>query len=262
MPSPSCSGRAFFRSIGLCFLAAGMVLSYPAWILLDRRSASPQRRTRWFQFWGRLVARWIGLDLRVEGSPPPGGLLISNHQSYLDIVVLSQAVPCVFVSKSEVRSWFFFGRVATLLGTVFVDRSRAASLPDVVAQMQERLQQGLAVVLFPEGTTGNGSGLLPFRSSTLAAAQSFAGPVTPAALVYQIAVGSVADWVCYWGDHHFISHLWKLLGLPGVRATVRFGSAVPPQPDRKKLSQLLEQEVRTLFLGLIDKDPEPAKIAL
>jgi 1-acyl-sn-glycerol-3-phosphate acyltransferase len=231
-------------------------------MLLDHRSAPPQRRTRWFQFWGRWVARWIGLDLIFEGSPPPGGLLISNHQSYLDIVVLSQAVPCVFVSKSEVRSWFFFGRVATLLGTVFVDRSRAASLPDVVAQMQERLQQGLAVVLFPEGTTGNGSDLLPFRSSTLAAAQNFAGPVTPAAIRYHLDHGAIADWVCYWGDHHFVPHLWKLLGLARVYATLRFGSPVPPQPDRKKLSQLLEQEVKTLLLGLIDKAPKPAKTTL
>jgi 1-acyl-sn-glycerol-3-phosphate acyltransferase len=153
--------------------------------------------------------------------------VISNHLSYLDIVVFASLHPCVFVSKEEVRRWPVVGWMTTMSGTVYVARGHGGSAMRARKGMQAALDAGLPVVFFPEGTTSNGSQLLKFHSGLLSQVIAGGAPVTAAHSRYSLVEDngpdvSVANDVCYWGDRSMLAHIFKFLGLRGVRAEVRF----------------------------------------
>src|ERR1700736_1094256 len=154
------------------------------------------------RFWaGGLRGR--GIEIRMEGEFPERGAVISNHLSYLDIVVFAALHPCVFVSKEEVRRWPVVGWMTTMSGTVYVARGHGGSAMRARKGMQAALDAGLPVVFFPEGTTSNGSHLLKFHSGLLSQVIAGGAPVTAAYVNYSFAVEnghdvSVADDVSYW----------------------------------------------------------------
>jgi 1-acyl-sn-glycerol-3-phosphate acyltransferase len=163
----------------------------------------------------------------MEGRFPERGAVISNHLSYLDIVVFATLHPCVFVSKAEIKSWPVVGWMTTMSGTVYVERGHGGSAMRARKGMQAAVDAGLPVVFFPEGTTTNGSQLLKFHSGLLSQVLDGGSPVTAAYLRYSLVEDngpdvSVADDVCYWGDRNMLQHIFKFLGLRGVRAEVRF----------------------------------------
>ena len=170
----------------------------------------------------------MGIEISVVGGRfPERGALISNHLSYIDIIVLAAIHPCVFASKAEIASWPVVGWMTTMSGTVYVERGHGGSAMQARKGMQEAVDAGLPVVFFPEGTTSNGSQLLKFHSGLLAQLIDGGAPVTAAYLRYRLAEDngpdvSVADDVCYWGDRNMLAHIFKFLGLRGVRVDVRF----------------------------------------
>ncbi len=110
-----------------------------------------------------------------SGTPPAPGeaaLVLSNHVSWLDIIAIGALRPLSFVAKSEIRGWPVIGHLAILQRTLFIDRARRAATATVSAAMGHRLASGELVVLFAEGTTGDGTRLLPFRSSLVGAARA------------------------------------------------------------------------------------------
>ena len=111
----------------------------------------------------QLVCRIIGLKLNIEGNVPKQGLLVSNHISWMDIPVLSATCPVSFIAKKEVASWPMFGWLAKLQGSEFVDRQNTYSTGSSASRLKDRLAKGEILVLFPEGTSGNGRRLLPFQ---------------------------------------------------------------------------------------------------
>lgn len=125
------------------------------------------------QLFHRLVCRGLGVRAIMRGEPPAagrGGLIVANHVSWLDISVLGAMRPLAFVAKSEVATWPVIGWFAKLQRTVFIDRMRRSATAAVASEMGRRLQDGQAVVLFAEGTTGDGTRIQPLRSSLLGAA--------------------------------------------------------------------------------------------
>jgi 1-acyl-sn-glycerol-3-phosphate acyltransferase len=166
--------------------------------------------------------------------------------SYLDILVYGSVAPCVFVSKKEVKSWPIFGQMARMAGTVFIDRSRAADTRRVNSEMQEALGAGAVVVLFPEGTSSDGTGLLPFRPALFDAPVRTGEGITPAHLSYKLSDGSPENDVAYWGPMSFFPHLLKLLSKTGIRATIRFSAASHKFGDRK----VAAEETRGMVLEL------------
>src|SRR5580704_5824 len=133
---------------------------------LKRRKTFPHR-------YHRFLCRLFGIRLTVIGTPVQdrGVLMISNHTSYFDILALSGAARVSFVAKSQVASWPFFGLLAKLQGTVFIDRERRTSAGDARDLIRQRLQEGDALVLFPEGTSNDGNRVLPFKSALMGAAE-------------------------------------------------------------------------------------------
>ena len=206
-------------------------------------------RVRWLQRVALRHAKWIGLRIRVHGEIPHTGLIVANHVSYLDIVALSAVARCAFVSKMEVARWPLFGLYARHGATIFVDRERRTAVADVSEQMRKRLDAGVPLTLFPEGTSTGGDDVLQFRSSLFDPVVKLGCPVTACALRYSLDDGgSVADEVAYWRDMTLAPHLLNLLGKNGVMLDIYFGPTSHRTGDRKTLAHDLHTEVRSLLL--------------
>ena len=198
--------------------------------LVVKRPATREARADWLHRFCARAMRRMRIDIGVAGVFPERGAVISNHLSYVDIVVFATLHPCVFVSKAEIRRWPVVGWMTTMSGTVYVERGHGGSAMRARKGMQAAVDAGLPVVFFPEGTTTNGSHLLKFHSGLLAQVLYSGSPVTAACLSYSFAEDngpgvSVEDDVCYWGDRNMLAHIFKFLGLRGVRAEVRFADA-------------------------------------
>jgi 1-acyl-sn-glycerol-3-phosphate acyltransferase len=185
----------------------------------------------------------INVHLSTSGDFPSRGLIVSNHLSYLDILVFSATLPCVFVSKAEVVRWPIFGRYARWAGTVFVQRHDRADAARANVSVADSLISGVPVVLFPEGTTTNGHTVLRFHSTMLQPAIDAAAQVTPCAIAYELDDGDASTEVCWWDDMPALAHFWNLLGKKVIRARIVFGEPIVASGDRKHLSHTLHDQV-------------------
>ena len=247
--------RAGWRTVRLLgmFVVAGTEL-------LVKRPATREERADWLHRFCARGIRGMGIEICVEGVFPSRGAVISNHLSYLDIVVFATLHPCVFVSKEEVRRWPVVGWMTTMSGTVYVARGHGGSAMRARKEMQAALDAGLPVVFFPEGTTSNGSHLLKFHSGLLSQVIAGGATVTTAYLSYSFTVDngpdeSVADDVCYWGNRNMLGHIFKFLALRGVRAQVRFAEEpIAFSSDgvhRKRAAAEARSAVEALGLGAV-----------
>ena len=192
----------------------------------------------------------IGVRVQVNGVPPrPPFILVSNHLGYLDVVVMGLLLPARFVAKSEVASWPVMGVLARSMDTVFINRTRHRDIQRVNQIIETILEQGDALVFYPEGTSSNGEKVLRFRAPLLDYPASRDYPVHYAALQYQVAkeYGPASQKVCWWDETPFFAHMLKLLGIPRIHATVTFGNAPVSEADRKKLATQLQEKVEALF---------------
>jgi 1-acyl-sn-glycerol-3-phosphate acyltransferase len=212
-------------------------------------NSAPAARALWLQRHARRALKIFKLEPRITGQVPARGLLVSNHLGYLDVFVLASLTPVVFVSKREIKSWPVVGWLAQMGGTLFVDRERRLQVVRMNNQIQAALNRGALVILFPEGASSNGQGVLPFKSALLEPAAQPAHPLSVGAIQYAIEDGDVADEVCYWGDHTFFPHLLNLLGKRAVRATVHFAPVQQTGADRKQLARQLRGKILKLKNG-------------
>jgi 1-acyl-sn-glycerol-3-phosphate acyltransferase len=215
-------------------------------VLRLRGKVSTLERAQWLHRWCAIAIHRLGIALQPEGEFPSRGLLVANHLGYLDVLVLSALHPCVFVSKMEVRSWPLFGLMAKLSGTVFVDRARTSAAHSTNAEMSTALAEDAVVVLFPEGTSSDGSTVLPFRPALFDAATKAGANVVSAHISYDVADGSAANDVCYWGEMSFFPHLLRLLSRHQIRARVRFAAETRKFDDRKLAARVTRDTVASL----------------
>jgi 1-acyl-sn-glycerol-3-phosphate acyltransferase len=188
----------------------------------------------------------FGVERKVSGRVPDSGLLVTNHVSFADIMLLSAVQPMVFVSKSEVGAWPVVGAIAGAAGTIFVERKRRTDVARVNADLRRVLDAGLLVTLFPEGTSSDGSSVLPFQPSLLQPAVEAALPVHPAHLSYWGRDRVRADDVAYFGERDLMPCLMALVNRRTTFGEVHFGDAVGPVGDRKTLASLLHASVAGL----------------
>lgn len=230
---------------GLTFLLAGsLLLAFAPTLLMGSRGADARARLRraWTRTWSRSALAALGVAVHTTGDPPAEPVLLAtNHLGYLDVLVLGAVRPCVFVAKREVRSWPIWGWLSRLGGTLFVDRASRRDAPRAVDDMARAMEAGECVVLFPEGTTSAGSGILPLRSALLEAAVRTGRPLHFATLTYRTGPTDPppSEAVCWWGDHEFLPHLLGLLRLDRVDVDARFGDAPLLGSDRKTLAARL-----------------------
>jgi 1-acyl-sn-glycerol-3-phosphate acyltransferase len=202
-----------------------------------------QARAAWLHYWSRFACRVLGIRVTTRRSMPSSGLLVSNHLSYIDIIGLSSIRPCVFVAKRDVASWPLFGWLAQAAGTIFVDRERRLSSPKAVDVIADAIAGGSVVVIFPEGTSSDGSTVLPFKSALLESAVQLRCPIAAASIDYALDDGSVADEVCYWREMTLVPHLVNLFFKREVRANYSFSAAKVRAGNRKQIARELRDDI-------------------
>ncbi|WP_022721708.1 1-acyl-sn-glycerol-3-phosphate acyltransferase [Rhodopseudomonas sp. B29] len=219
------------------------------------------------QLYHRLVCALIGVRIHQVGKPLGHDrpvLMLSNHVSWLDICVISAVTPAVFVAKSEVATWPVFGWLARMQRTIFVDRLARQRTGDATKEIGERLRGGDAVILFAEGTSSDGSRVLPFRSALVGAVHHALGddaqgidvqPITvqPMAITYTAFGGlpigrELRERVAWYGDADLIPHFIGLLAAGAIDVTVSWGDAIATSAaaDRKAITRDAEQSVRRM----------------
>jgi 1-acyl-sn-glycerol-3-phosphate acyltransferase len=241
--------RAARRAVALVLVLAAIVVRY--WLGRLRGPYTLERRAQWMQGSARLAMRSMGIRSVIHGQPPRRGLVVANHLSYLDIVILSAAMPCFFVAKAEIDTWPFFGKAARSGGTIFLDRASRLSANSVAKQINQRLQMPIPVLLFPEGTSTDGSHVLRFHSRLIHPATEAGAPITAAAIRYVIEDGTPERELCWFGDALFLPHLWKTLGTAGFSAQVRFGEP-HIYPDRRTAAESTHAEIEAMRAEFVD----------
>jgi len=154
----------------------------------------------------------------------------------------------VFVAKRDVASWPLFGSLAHAAGTIFVERERRFSSNKAVDLISETIAVSAVVVLFPEGTSSDGSTVLPFKSALLESAVQLRSPIAAASIDYSLDNGSVADEVCYWRDMTLVPHLLNVLFKREIRANYSFSPAKVRSGNRKEIARELRDEVVSMRL--------------
>jgi 1-acyl-sn-glycerol-3-phosphate acyltransferase len=209
--------------------------------------------SRLLTLWARLMTRLLGARVEVEGTPPRAPfLLVSNHLSYMDVVVLATCLPATFVARADVASWPFLGALCRSAGTIFIDRASRRDIGRALAAIRRTLGEGNGVAFFPEATTSGGGALLPFRAPLLEVAARDALPVSYAALGYATTPGGppASEAVCWWGGRPFLPHLVDLFSLPGFTCRIVFGDRPIEGEDRKDLARRLEESVLAILPSL------------
>lgn len=209
--------------------------------------------TRFHKIWCGI----IGIKVVVRGEPFKDGpcLLASNHNSYFDIPVLGSVVPLSFVAKKEVAAWPFFGTLARLQKTVFVDRERRTKAAATANEIHQRIADGDTLLLFPEGTSSDGNRVLPFKSALMAVAQMAVGGgedakpvnVQPVSVTYTKLCGipmgrQFRPYFAWYGDMDLGPHLWEAFSLGPFEVVVEFHEPVTidTQGSRKVIAAYCE----------------------
>ncbi len=242
----------------MSLLRIGYKLSRAFWHILSgfvtirRRfhKLSAHERGLQVQAWARRMLHISGIDLVVHGEPLATGpvLLVSNHISWLDILVMHSAGYCRFVSKSEVQRWPLVGTLASGAGTLFIERESRRDAHRVVHHMVAHLQEGQVLAVFPEGTTGDGLTLKPFHANLIQAAITANVPVQPLALRFvDRHSGQISMAPRFIDDDTLLASLWRTLSARGLLAEVTIGSpTLALGRNRRKWAHDLQREVESL----------------
>ncbi len=249
---------------GIAFIILTIVLV--AMLLILRAMRLPGRGVI-SQAYSRMICALLGVRITVQGalSTDRAVLVVANHVSWLDILVIAATAPTIFVAKSEVAGWPLVGIAARARGTVFVDRQRRHRSEDTNGEIAAQLAAGAAIVLFAEGTSSDGNRVLPFRSSLFGAVRQ-AGVegirVQPLSIAYLRIHGlpmgrrhrPVAAW---YGDMDLAPHLVDLMKRGPLDVTLTWGDiqASRPDADRKALAQAMEQAVRRITTDVLRGRP-------
>lgn len=219
-------------------------------LTLFPRLGQPAKEAR-VQVWALAMLKVAGIELVVRGTPVAEGpaLLVANHLSWLDIVVLHASRYCRFVSKADIRHWPLVGTLAGGAGTVYIERASRRDAHRVVHHMTRQLQLGDVLAVFPEGTTGDSTRLKPFHANLLQAAISAGAPVQPVALRFVDAdTGQTCYAPRYIDDDSIFESIWETLNVRHLRAEVTFGEIQACQGrDRRTWAVDLQRDVERLL---------------
>ena len=206
--------------------------------------------------WCRVFCRLFGVRLRLQGATlEPGPLMVvANHVSWLDILCMAAHWPVSFLSKSEIRRWPVVGAAASALGTMYIERGARNAADQAVAAMGRRLAEGHRVLFFPEGTTTDGSVLLPFRPRLFQAAVDAGVGVQPVALGYRHPDGSLCREAAFVGNEPLARQVWRMAAVPRMEARIQVTPAIAADGGRTVLARRSREQVAEA-LGLDSSAP-------
>lgn len=255
--------RLLWRTAALALLLTlGLAVLFTVY-----RLVSLERQCRIRRYWSQRLLWICDITLQVRGEPnierARPGLVVMNHVSWLDIFVLNAVMPVTFVAKSEIRRWPLVGWLVSGTGTIFIERGSRHAVRHVNHEIRHRLARGEHIGFFPEGTTSDGQGVLPFHTSLFAAAlhspQSMGSglqpvPVMPLTIRY-LQNGTPSRIPAYIGDDTLVGSIVRILSHRGLQVELGYLPAiqqVPPDMTRHALASAVEHEIRqslTSFAG-------------
>lgn len=232
--------RTFYR---LVFLSAHLLLGAALCVLLlpkDRQKTGnfQKRVIRW---WLQACTRIMGLTIRVHGRPAPqAAYLVSNHVSWLDVLVIGSIRPVCFLAKSEISQWPLIGYLARRAGTLFIKRGQGVQ--SATRAVTDCLRHGHSVVVFPEGTTSDGSQVKPFYPRLFSVVENHETMVQPLALGYPSG-RAVHAGVPFVDEEPFLKNLFKLIAFKKLSAVIYYTEPLAQNGDRKKLAEQARKQV-------------------
>jgi lyso-ornithine lipid O-acyltransferase len=183
-------------------------------------------------------------------------LIVSNHLSYIDVFIIFSIVPSVFIANSELKEEFLLGTLTRYGGGVFVERRNRTKLSEEIDLISDLLNDGFNVVLFPEGTTSNGDGVLPFKNPLMTAAMRSVVDIVPICVKYRRIDGedinsTNREDIYYYGDARFFDHALRLLSHRSVDAEMEELKKIEVMPEhtRKELSNLAYDLISSAYLS-------------
>lgn len=225
-------------------LAYGLLLAaFLPWLLI-------RQKRRVIQHWCELILRVLQVRICVRGNLKAleAGLVLPNHVSWLDIIVLNALLPARFIAKDEVKRWVVIGWLAERVGTLFLRRHASIEVRQLKARIEDLITRGEHIVLFAEGTTTTGETVLPFHSGLLQAAVQTRSHVYPTAIRYHTATGELDPTPAYVDECSLIGSLWKVTGQRHTHVVVAFGQVVTSDSLCRRLMALqARQEVAKLL---------------
>jgi len=250
--------RALWRAPLLLLLAAAFAVVARAGRLSHRDPAAARRQALTAAAWaGRWVLRLlsVSVDIKNAGQVEAAGgpcLFVANHVSFLDIFVIGAHFPVVFVPSVELREAPVVGWFASLGGSFFVERRHRSSLPGEIEDLRRLLEAGFSVALFPEGTTGNGEALRPFKSGFFEAPLRAGRPVLPLCINFLEVNGAPLsrdnrDTFFYYGGQNLLRQIGRLVLARSVRAEVIVGAPLSVVADRKALAEAARSSIEAVY---------------
>ena len=220
--------RLYYKLIRILILFInGLIITaviFPTLSVLLSASAAKHKRDQLKTRWLRRFSLILNVQITVEGElPEPGVILVSNHISWLDIVVIGQCLPAYFVAKSDILSWPIIGYLARQVGTIFIRRGDKQHIRATTEKIIWLLKQNNNIIAFPEGTTTKGDEVLNFHSSLFQPALLTKSAILPVALQYH---GKAKESAPFVGDDDFVSHLLRMLSLDKIEVRLCFLPAI------------------------------------
>ena len=231
------------------------------WVaLVNRRKGwdGVAKAAEWTRLWARGSAWIANHRITVYGDPDAfqGGLIVGNHQGYLDIVAHASTFCIRFAPKKEIRSWPFLGFMIGLNRPVWIDRKSRQKSKETAEEMVETMRNGIAMLVYPEGTSTDGMhGLLPFKSTPFEAAAELSLPIQPTLLFYE-GVPKQTEPLAWYGEQKLLPHIWRILGLKEIRMRVYILPIIRPEPgeDRKALARRVHDMMEKEYWRVKDND--------
>lgn len=211
-------------------------------------------------FFRDLALKLFGIKVYIDNfniNPDENYIIAPNHLSYLDILVMKNDNKNLFISTYEVKNTFLFGHFAKYGGSIFIDRQSKNGLKSEIELIKKYINDGFNVVIFLEGTTSNGDGVLPLKSSFVEVAFQTEAKIVPVCIKYISVNGEPInkknrDLIFYYGDMELFKHVLKFLyEVKTLEVSVKFLNPVNTLDfkDRKELSKYLHSEISTCYLN-------------
>ncbi len=231
----------------LLFLVAGVCVNLST-------AASERGRARAnavsTMLWSRAMCRILGISVIRRGAEKAmSGFAVCNHVSYIDVIVAGSVRPSSFLAMHEVKGWPLMGWLASLGGTIFVNRESKRAAVGVMHQIERKMDHGVTVIIFPEGKTSDGKSIRRFKSTFFSVPARKNVPVTPVSIRYPKALLGTVAW---YGGMKLAPHFWNLLGGKSIKAALYFnqhvygpGGEISAVEARKCLCTLAFESVAT-----------------
>ena len=222
-----------------------ILLVVPLCLLIFISTKNQQERI--IRFWCKRLLSIFEINVEVTGLESnlvnqKKYLMVANHISWMDIIVIQSIKPCIFVAKSDVASWPLFGWVAQMTGTIFIKRDKISDIKKALKKMKRRLIKR-SVCIFPEGTSTNGRYLLPFKSNLFQSSIDTQKSILPLCLRYE-QKNTYTDKTAFVDDMSLLDSIIKIKQEKNIRVVVEILQPIRPRYNRKELASYTQEIIR------------------